>query len=1408
MQQPSPLYQPSPLEEAYGTYLLQTVFSIDGSDPATNFRLSGRVLVPFLSGSGLDRLILRNVWETVDPGNVGRLTAVSQFHALLRLTALGQAGALGEALARAYPTGQTPAQAMTACLQQTAHMQNIGFARFEGIQIPSSEELQQLHYQKQQPSVSMPSMSTHQQQIPMGGPQQSITQPASYPQTHMGEFQRPTQQQPQPAGGPPEAPAASGMGSAFPTSPPQLSSIDDAFGGLVEVQDAPLPPLAPAATTEASLADALASDPLGSLSKKPPSTQLPAAEEEDGDDDFGEFASSVPTAPPPAAAAPRTASMEATQDFGVFGTGDAGAAAAAAAAAEAQEEDFGSFGSAPAAPPERGFGGFGVAATAPQLISIDDAFGGLVDVEDAPLPSLPTAEPQKPDEDEFGDFAGTEAAAHSEPTDDAVFEKAADDSFGDFLGTVPAVVAEDVDFGDFAGSATDAATSSPQVVPDDAFGDFGTAPAAEQHADFGAATVGSDWGALDALAGVQDAPLPSLETISGEQSAEQPEEPGETKESASADQVDEFEFGGVVDCTQSTTVPLDEQNSPVPETDAEDTEVAAASASLDSRAEPAGFDAFDALDSAQDAPLPALGSPAMDQETAPTLAGTNLADADDGFGAAEDDGFDNFMGVDTAGAPAKDDAFAAAYHQTGGVDAAIANAQSTSMASAVEGDLAAADTGFDAFDALGGVEDAPLPSLHSLSFDQAMDQQKAEDAPLPNLYSLSFDQALDHAAKQNEDYAGFGDFVGGQTEIQQVGSILKPVDLTSGTEAAASTDTDAEAKALSVAEAETHFGASPFDMLGPVEDKLPASLDEPVDMNRMNTIDSAYYSAQTTSVASSGSEDCVGFEDAAESFDEEGEKPSPGVEAPGSVSAPKPVQASDDDPFSMFDSPAGPPVELPPSTFPGAPDGEAIQSEDKVVLDQGSAEHDDDFGDFEDFQGATSENDIGELSAPDLEEPTTTKDVQTHDDFGGFTAFQAPVSDRQPAGTEPNDVTEDEDFGDFASFQGPVVEEESPKVDSAEPQCDAGSQEDFVVVSAESIPQDAPPQVDDFGGFETGTSGTANDKAPDATVSTPSGEAGDTFQADDSFGDFASFGDFGAVPSEPAEPSPLTGVSETTGKSDGTFDALHGTSSEPSAELSPELVRDKNHIVSLAVQLPGSIRRKVNTADQYLDFDECFDRNVGTNVPVTQERRKRVRGCMKLIELLLFSHIKLASTYWAQCFAIIRDELAAASSVLQEFARMSKVDREYARDSGTLQTYVDGLGEFVRVCRFITATLGDLLMLEPATPLTNETLNSSWGSLSVVNDALTVETLWMGIEELCQTLGLSSGRNLETIVDIRSRCCRRDGSSQLCQFTLQSPPPTGEQQDPHAMVTWEGQFFMAGTANLLANNCPFYRVHG
>lgn len=467
-------YEATPVERAYSLYLVHQVFGILLPLPNHNaVNIPGRNAVPFLTQSGVDRGILRSIWSVADPQNFGSLTNIVQFHVLLRLVAMAQAGIVWNA---SQPQEQQ--HAIQLSLQQCASRQ-LPLPVFSGVAIPQPDALMAMY----------------------------------------GSYLVLPQQPTLPAG--------------FSCEPKALQSVDDAFGGIVPVEDAPLPSLgAFAATVE------------------PETTTTTAASsfEDEDDDDFGDFGS----APTPAPTLRTPSSIGGTPSMMTTSVeAEATTSAAAATASSFQDDDddddddFGDFGSAPTQPtpdnpsttmmmPDENTSNFQtndpifessspqlpsssaatmpepfvtdfdrvlsepIATTTPSMVvptsmSVSDAFGDLdIPVRDVPLPSL--------------DAFGTTTTTTSE-------------NGGIGMDTQEIIDDDDDDFGTFetAAASTEANTTNSMGVQsndDNVFAQpslFTVSTATSKTTTI--ADIGTSLSITDAFSDMliqQDAPLPSL----------------------------------------------------------------------------------------------------------------------------------------------------------------------------------------------------------------------------------------------------------------------------------------------------------------------------------------------------------------------------------------------------------------------------------------------------------------------------------------------------------------------------------------------------------------------------------------------------------------------------------------------------------------------------------------------------------------------------------------------------------------------------------------------------------------------------------------------------------------------------------------------------------------------------------
>ncbi len=624
-------YQPTAVEEAYGLFLLQTEFQII---PSTSvFRIAGRQAVPFFCRSGIDRSVLRHMWSVVDPQVDGYLSTTAQFDTMLRLTALAQTGPLLPTLSQTPHAA--PEDILRQCLLQTTSMM-LPLPFFQGIVIPTTMDLQMIYQRAKgivpQPPTTMPDVFAP-TTVPLPPPSQitqqhalTSTKPEAFaplPPSTVNQMAHSTQQAasststiPDPFTPPPIDMTQATISQTsevvvLPTSL-ELTSIDDAFSGLVQVEDKPLP----------------------SLFHEPEQKQTTEAGNDgtlnvvdDDDEDFGDFVDSashqgslganssqnyfVTTHPPvnpnvsaifpnpaedrsffPTLDEPVTVDAMATTPQVALGAADSKDPIIRQGSytetnpdtlgnfemnAPSSTDDFGSFASSDL--PQRiaslshdgakdEFGDHGDewgtstigSNAASSIMSISDAFGGLVEVPDRPLPSIKPVDgivdvdevpshvveqQSQPILDESQAITThaqsdvevgtrfertspiasiqegiTEFAANPsshEEIQNANFPSDADEDeteFGDFAGTdvTENFPAEKSDFTLGETTNVPGCLSAPSI-PNGIFPGNGEIMESPNHADSSL----SGWDALDALSGLKDTPLPPLETFTAKE---------------------------------------------------------------------------------------------------------------------------------------------------------------------------------------------------------------------------------------------------------------------------------------------------------------------------------------------------------------------------------------------------------------------------------------------------------------------------------------------------------------------------------------------------------------------------------------------------------------------------------------------------------------------------------------------------------------------------------------------------------------------------------------------------------------------------------------------------------------------------------------------------------------------------
>jgi hypothetical protein len=602
------------------------------------------------------------------------------------------------------------------------------------------------------------------------------------------------------------------------------------------------------------------------------------------------------------------------------------------------------------------------------------------------------------------------------------------------------------------------------------------------------------------------------------------------------------------------------------------------------------------------------------------------------------------------------------------------------------------------------------------------------------------------------------------------------------------------------------------------------------------------------SASGSATDDSDAFESAAETDDEVTEPvgfdqassmfQSSGLPREG------PVGGVLDDPFAAFDDFSSPPPELPPlSAFDSQDSGTRPTLENDSTLAQ------DDLG----FGGLASSQEKA-LGPPS----TIPVEASESEIFGDFEAAEldapenqgeAPVAQFEFTQIMPTngpseegvDHAHDESFGDFASgFSDALhdVPERSVK--------DEDGFGNLNAIAAVHEPDNLPavtPEVpgsttlereervenpdnngDEFGEFEALSVEPPVLSEPVADESIVRAHAP---QDEDEFGDFAAFTTHAALPS-----SGTAAPGDSLEPSDASWDDFQGAVAEsaaptevatPSAataaqahdEMEEKLkwLEIRKRLVDQSLRLPEAIRRRKDGS--LVDFGRCFDQCVGLGVPVSEERRQRAQSCLLLLQNLNDnpSSYNLASTLWEEALSVALAELTAGVLLLEEAAAQLS-ESELAMCRSKLETFVHGLGEYVRISRSVVATVGDLLLVDTSSPFTPETLASTWCNLALMDVAKSIEKNWNGVEELAGRLSVKSkqamAHRLEAVEEIRQASANggREGHS-WCEFTLQPLVPSQGPQgsSTKSFVDWDGREFMACTANFLQTKCPFYSIH-
>ena len=173
------------------------------------------------------------------------------------------------------------------------------------------------------------------------------------------------------------------------------------------------------------------------------------------------------------------------------------------------------------------------------------------------------------------------------------------------------------------------------------------------------------------------------------------------------------------------------------------------------------------------------------------------------------------------------------------------------------------------------------------------------------------------------------------------------------------------------------------------------------------------------------------------------------------------------------------------------------------------------------------------------------------------------------------------------------------------------------------------------------------------------------------------------------------------------------------------------------------------------------------------------------------------SKQWENSISAIKCDLERGLKILDFFAsKLSSSDRSIILQSDKLSNHILGLAEFVRIARYIMASLQDVLCLGITDTLVSSQLEYSKSKF--ITDFASIEKLWLDLSTKSLDLGvLLEAPAVDRVDQIRARYLNEfSQGDQLCELTLQ---PLRGCQGTSSVVTMEGKKFMACAANFLSN---------
>jgi hypothetical protein len=1420
-----PIYKPTPPEEAYGIYLLQTVFHLHPQDP--HFRISGRIAVPFLSKSGINRLILRNIWQAVDPENIGSLLSPVQFHLVLRLTALAQAGDLGEALAAAFHIRQTPVAAIHFCLKHTLD-KILQFAQFEGIEVPSLEQLHHIYTQSR--LLPTPALSSSSSITPISVPSQPPVPPTTITDTNTATHNHSETSVPVSLN-----PSLGGFSSS--SSTPRhvaTTSIDDAFGELIEVQDAPLPslgawssavePVAEAPTLSAGESLEKSADAVPDTSTEteiqfttsaeggqeiipdPFSSEtinfvastistLPVVVSEEDVDEFGSFGSATPAVLDNPWASPEVSSWTPPED--TFGTLTSVAAPTSTPMTALSDDPFASC-EIPAT----------ASTTAAEVnmshenttsASSTTAASTHVDVDDDPFASCEVPSLAFTSLAVANDDTVMSGQPISEPINDSTFDTfptsvtpvagslhvAANDEFGSFGSALQPSNLNSSGDDPFAVCETPAVLSSNVVLEDE-----------EDFASFTSAS----------------APVVLLPTLNATEESndmhhdivERDDESfgdfgGASEPYTVATSDDPFATCDVPKASLTEGIKMDDTFAPMSGSPLQFASVTTSDNNatfgdipiLQTLAAP-DVDAFGSFGSApqaineqgvDDDPFASCDIPPENEETAEDFASNTCESAlipkvesEDSLVAmfaaealAEESSTPGVNSTSEAPMVSQVSHISPFPLESAGEFNSHGIASEATPAPESE-DLFSTYTSQTPFDAFGSFSNAAMPSS-----SEDLDDPFAVCNPPASTMSLqnTFVNA-DLPGNPTQVADPIGEDLPGLTSHMDVSAVYNEdssdnqVNNNSDMNKPANAPEE-ETIATNTFEREDKFstftGATPFPQIPSIQ---PNELHEPQDVTTEAASKVADHDVPLQSEILQSHDDFLPTND---------EKVNQNLQLETNLSLNEDT-SSFNDPFSALGDSNLPKYELPlfqsyDDRKPDAPNEYTIMDTYAEHPSNTLVEDDDDFGDFSDFVQSSTEP-VSVQSPFDTDhDPSAAKivDQDDHTHTNGD-AIQSSINDTNVA---------DHAHGGIAT-------------------------------TVEGTEQTAT-SFDDFGDFEAAI------ETEDANLP----KQGDPHHlsveqvSTDDFDDFGDFSDFESATQLP-ETNTIPTDGDTNGQvgfastSSGIGDSMVTHMKKEEEKQRNAIDKERQHylhtINALSIQIPEVFRLQFGAAKSQVDFAECFESNIGYEGALSEDSKRRCERCISLMNIISGQQSRLASTYWKQAIDVVKSDLKHGSFVFEEALSIPSEERHYVLKD--VQCYFYCLAEHVRIVRLIVATIGDILILDSSALFTVDTFASSWRSLAILKDALDVESLWKHIVDMADAMKMSnasfSGDVVDSVVQIRTSSATST-NDRLCYFSLQ--PIATLQGSSHTTkeITWKKRPFILCIANFLANKCAFYTVN-